>query len=169
MHNSDLIEVLGTVSGCTFIGIDTVTTVKLTGGKKNEMQGRITKRTTGIKALAFGNGGTNGYENMVNRRLAKEGKESNFQVGSLPWGERRENSPIIDHNGSAYLQLCIDERAKPVVTYLLDGKEIAKADIAGLPAPRKSANQGLEATVKVRTFKAESIARIRAWGEEFEA
>jgi hypothetical protein len=166
MKNETLLETLDTVNGCTFVGIDTETTVKLTGGKKNEMQGRVTKRTTGIKAFAFGNGGTNGYENMVNRRLAAEGKDANFQVGALAWGQRLPDSPIIEHNGGFYLQLVIDERAHPSVEYLLDGKPVAKDSIVGLPVSKPATNQGLENDVKVRTFKAESIVRIRAWGEE---
>lgn len=172
MHHKDLIEILGTVSGCTFVGIDTTTNVKLTGGRKNEMQGRVTKRTTGIKAFAFGNSGTNGYENMVNRRRAAEGKPADFKVGSLPWGVRMPDSPIIvnEKNGLAafYLQLAIDNRVRPTVQYLLDGKPIAKEDIVGLPEARDaSAKQDLENEVIVRTFAAESIDVIRAWGEEF--
>ena len=110
----------------------------------------------------------------MNRRLAKEGKTSNFQVGSLPWGSRIPDSPLIVHdkgdgNVKHYLQLCIDERGKPTATYFLDGKEIAKSAVSGLPGSRPATNQKLEDDVKVRTFAAASIVRIRAWGEEFEA
>jgi hypothetical protein len=39
------------------------------------MQGRVTKQTTGASVMVFTNQASNGYENMVQRRLVAEGKD----------------------------------------------------------------------------------------------
>ena len=74
MNEQILKDLMAQVNGSTFISIDTITDVKLTGGKKNPFQGRVTKRTTGSTVMVFQNKTTNAYENMVKRRLEQEGK-----------------------------------------------------------------------------------------------
>ena len=70
------------VSGSSFVGIDTVTVPVLTGGKKNPHAGRVTKVMVGASVMVFQNKNSNGYENMVQRRLAKEGKNpESFVLG----------------------------------------------------------------------------------------
>lgn len=159
------------VNGSSFVGIDTLTDVKLTGGKKNPMQGRITKQTLGANVMVFQNKLSNGYENMVHRRLAAEGKDpSNFELGPRTWGERIDNTPFIrhEHDGSVkhYLEVIF---LKPgTSTYLLDGAVIAAADITGLPvAPEPTGQGGLEHQVIIRSFAASSITQVRVDGKVF--
>lgn len=63
-------DVLDTLRGVSFIGLDIETLVKLKGGRKNPMQGRVTKRVTGSTVLICQNKTTNTYQNMVRNRLA---------------------------------------------------------------------------------------------------
>lgn len=63
-------DVLNTLRGVSFIGLDIETQVKLKGGRKNPMQGRVTKRVTGSTVLVAQNKNTNTYQNMVRNRLA---------------------------------------------------------------------------------------------------
>lgn len=68
----NLATVLASINGSSFIGLDTQISVTLKGGKKNPMQGRVTKRTTGSRVMVFQNKLINGYEAMVHRRLAEQ-------------------------------------------------------------------------------------------------
>ena len=64
--------VLAALRGVSFIGLDMETVVPLKGGKKNPMQGRVTKRVTGSTVLIAQNKNTNTYQNMVRNRIAGE-------------------------------------------------------------------------------------------------
>ena len=46
---------IANLNGATFIGIDTLTAVKLKGGKKNPMQGRVTKVMRNASTMCFSN------------------------------------------------------------------------------------------------------------------
>ena len=70
IHN--IATVLAALRGVSFIGLDMETVVPLKGGKKNEMQGRVTKRVTGSTVLVAQNKNTNTYQNMVRNRIAGE-------------------------------------------------------------------------------------------------
>jgi len=70
MHNVK--SVLAALRGVSFIGLDMETVVPLKGGKKNEMQGRVTKRVIGSTVLIAQNKNTNTYQNMVRNRIAGE-------------------------------------------------------------------------------------------------
>lgn len=98
-------ELMSNVNGSTFISIDTVTPVTLKGGMKNPLQGRVNKVVIGSNVMVFQNKTTNAYENMVNRRLAKEGKETTFEVGPRLWGERIKDTPFVVHKGVLYLEV----------------------------------------------------------------
>lgn len=156
------------IKGATFIGIDTVTEVKLKGGKKNEMQGRVTKVMEGAAVQIFARGGSEGgYENKVNRRLNKEGVEVEFEVGPRTWGERRPNLPIVEHNGQQYLEVIFEKPGNS--HYLLDGQPIQAAEIIGLDeGPIQAGEQGgLDDKVMIRTFKFDSITGIRIGGKSY--
>lgn len=166
-----LIEKLSDFNGCQIIGLDTVITVKLTGGKKNPMQGRVRKITEGNQVMIFKNG--NGYKNMVNRRLKEQFDEigmtttelferianQDFEPGPRPWGTRVDDSPIISHKGKLYLE-CIFLKAGQS-KYFLNGEEIAKEDIIGLPVKTEGQQGGLIDKVVVRTFALDSIIKVR--------
>jgi len=156
----------GVVNGSTFIGIDTATIPILKGGQKNDMQGRVTKLSTGNNVMVFQNKNVNAYQKMVERRLLSEGKTPIFELKPRKWGERIKGTPLIEHKGQFYLEVIF---LKPgSVTYLLDGKPIRKELITGLDTNKKEGEQaGLENKVIIRTFKMLSIARITLNKETF--
>ena len=104
MKHKQLIDAVGNISGASFVGIDTLTKVTLSGGKKNPQQGRVQKRMTGASVMCFQNKTVNGYEAMIQRRLVAEGKDPNsFQHGERAWGVRIPNMPIVEHKVFYYL------------------------------------------------------------------
>jgi hypothetical protein len=172
MKHTTLVAAVTNVNGASFIGMDTLTDVKLTGGKKNPMQGRVTKRMVGASVMVFTNQASNGYENMVQRRLTAEGKDpASFEVGPRAWGTRVPNMPIVEHfkDGATkyYLEVIFLKPGKSV--YLLDGALIAASDIEGLPAATDAGEQGgLEDKVHIRSFAADSITTLRVDGKVFQ-
>lgn len=158
--------IIAPLGGNTIISIDTLTEVKLKGGKSNPYQGRVQKLTIGNTVQIFANKTTNGYENMVKRRLVGEGKDpNNFELSPRAWGTRLEGIPFVEHKGEHYLEVIF---IKPGETsFLLDGEEIDPEDIEGLEcAPIGGEQGGLEDKVVLRTFKCDSILRIKAFGQE---
>lgn len=148
------------VNGATFISIDTVTDVKLAGGKSNVFQGRVQKRVTGSNVMVFQNKNSNAYENMVNRRLQKEGMLPSFTVGPRAWGTRIENTPFVVHKGDLYLEVIFLKAGE--VTYLVDGKETDESTIPGMPEKESGVGDGweqggLNRKVIIRTYKVSSI------------
>lgn len=161
MHRQAFEALLNTFEGCTFAGMDTRTVCVLTGGKKNEQQGRVIKVSKGHRVMLFKNKKSNAYEAMVKRRLEAEGKDpATFVLSERPWGKRLPDSPLVEHNGEIYLEVIF--LAAGEVTYLLDGKPIAKEEVVGLKET-DAKNQGLEKNnqVVIRTFKLDSIDAIR--------
>ena len=147
------------VSGSTFASIDTVTPVTLTGGKKNVLQGRVTKRTIGSNVQLFANLKSNAYENMVNRRLTKEGQEVEFVVSPRKWGVRRSGAPFVDHNNNVYLEVIFIRSGQ--VEYLVDGSPFTGI-IEGLTDKQEAEQGGLsdENKVILRTINTDNIKAI---------
>lgn len=172
MTPKTLLKAVQDISGGSFIGLDTLTQVKLKGGAKNPMQGRVTKQMMGATVMAFQNKEVNGYDAMVRRRLEAEGKlASDFQLHDRKWGTRLPNLPVVVHNKDGqdkyYLEVIF---LRPgTVTYLLDGAPIPKHEIEGLVEPKidPDAQGGLENRVIVRDFSAESVVELRIDGKNF--
>lgn len=165
MFKISLEEVLQNVSGSSFIGLDTETSVKLLGGVKNALQGRVTKRTLKSNVQIFQNkGSTNSYENMVNKRLEQEGKPGTFKVGPRPWGTRIPNTPFIEHNGKKYLEVIYIKSGKS--EYLVDGVA-SDVIIEGLPSKSESGQGGLERQVVLRTIAFDSILAVTIGGRKY--
>lgn len=167
MKLTDVENLLRSFQGVTFAGMDTTTKQRLLGGRKNPMVGRVNKVCRGHRVMLYTNQNTNGYENMVRRRLEAEGKDIEWNVASLPWGKRIPNTPIIVHNDKHYLQVIF--LACGEVGYQLDGMPIMKEMIQGMPIEdMSSGRQGLEDENKVilRTFALDSIDAIRMMKEE---
>lgn len=155
------------VKGSTFISIDTVTEVKLTGGKKNPLQGRVRKITRGANVMIFSGTEQNGYENMVKRRMLEEGKDpSTFTLGKRAWGTRIGETPFIEHNGKHYLECVFISNGKSA--YFVDGVETSKDEIEGIPEVKENTESqgGIENKVIIRTFSLDSIAAVRMKGVE---
>lgn len=93
----------------------------LTGGKKNEQQGRITKTTTNLQVY-FTKPGE--YEQKM-----REAGNEDFVSQVNKWGTYRPDG-LIEHNGELYVQLIITGPGKS--QYFLDGKPIDKTEIVGL-------------------------------------
>lgn len=172
MHASQLLSAVNNINGASFIGMDTLTEVKLLGGKKNPMQGQITKQMTGASVMAFQNKTINGYEAMIQRRLVAEGKDpATFVLGERAWGVRIPNLPIVEHTKDEvttyYLEVIFLKPGQ--VQYFHNGMPIAKGDIIGLnePAVDPDAQGGLDNQVVIRAFKAESITELRVDGRVF--
>lgn len=156
MNYSKMKQLMSSVNGATFISIDTVTEVKLTGGKQNPLQGRVTKENVGSNVMVFQNKTTNAYENMVNKRLAQEGK-GEFTVGPRSWGHRVPNTPFVEHNGNAYLEVIFLSSGRS--QYCVDGVPF-HGHIDGLPVRSEGEQGGLENKVIIRTFNLDSIRSI---------
>ena len=169
-----IFEKLSNFKGSQIIGIDTLTIAKLTGGKSNPMQGKVTKLTEGNVVMMFTSG--KGYYNMVNRRLKKQlndlsipmpseelferiSSDNKFTPGKRVWGVRIPDSPFIEHKGEKYLECIFLKPGTP--KYFLDGTEISKDKVQGLPIKDNGAQGGLKDKVIIRTFKLKSILKIR--------
>ena len=151
-------QLMQDVNGNSFISITTETIVKLPGGKKNPLQGLVTKRTTGSNVMVYQNKTTNAYENMVNKRLAQEGKNpGSFTVGPRTWGTRVPNTPFVEHNGQLYLEVIFLHCGE--VKYFAGETEIDPSPL-DLPNHEEGEQGGLNDKVIIRTFKVESIKAI---------
>ena len=146
------------INGNTFVGLDTLSKATLTGGKKNEMQGRVQKCVVGSQVQVFQNKNSNGYANMVQRRLDKSGNEVEFTLSPRTWGVRIEGTPILEHKGAFYLEVIFKKAGE--VSFLLDGRPIRKDLIQGLPVKKEGTQGGLEDKVIIRTYKIASLSRI---------
>ena len=158
-------QALASLTGGTFVGLDTETAVVLKGGKKNLLQGRVTKRVTGSQVMCFTNNKTNAYDAMVKRRLAAEGKDpDSFVLGPRAWGERMPGTSFVQHKGAFYLEVIFMHAGKS--EYLLDGQPVDVSTIDGMPeAPAATGQGGLEKQVVIRTYALDSIVTMRANGQ----
>lgn len=160
---TNIVEIFSNISGTDFVGMDTETSVTLLGGKKNPMQGRVTKVTTGSNVMVFQNGG---YNAMVQRRLAQEGKDpESFELSPRAWGTRVQGGPFVEHKGALYLEVIFLSAGK--VQYMFDGQPIAKDQIEGLKESSEGRQGGLENKVVIRTFKVDSIVALRVNKQEY--
>lgn len=167
MKYDDVKNVLDAVNGATFAGLDTVTQVKLKGGKKNPFQGRVTKFTKNSSVMLFTNKSSNAYENMVKRRLETEGKDpSSFELKARAWGSRIPNTPFVEHKDNKYLECIFLKGGKSV--YLVDGVETPKEQIEGLEekSSKDDSQGGLDNKVIIRTYSIDSIKELRVMGEK---
>ncbi len=162
---TDLVKILSTVNGSSFVSIDTLIKVTLKGGRKNDQQGRVTKAMTGASVMVFQNKAINGYEAMVHRRLIAEGKDpASFELGERAWGERVPDLPIVKHNtkdGAIKYYLEVIFLRPGEVTYLLDGLPIDKSKIIGLDEKEEGKQGSLENKVIIRSFCTDSLVRVR--------
>lgn len=170
MKHATLINAVAQINGASFVGLDTHTDVKLSGGKSNPMQGRVTKRMIGATVMSFQNKNFSAYEAMIQRRLTAEGKDpAKFVLGERAWGTRIPNMPIIEHfkDGQTRYYLEVIFMKPGVTAYYLDGAPVTKADIVGLVDGETGEQGGLENKVIIRTFAADSITELRIDGKVF--
>lgn len=166
INKQQLEEILSSdnANGNTFISIETLTTPKLKGGLKNPQQGRIVKKSVS-NVMIFQNKHTNGYNNMVKRRLENEGKDpESFQLHPRKWGERVENTPLVKHKDQTYLEVIFIKNIS--TEFFLDDELINKDEVIGFQS-RKPDQGGLDNSVIIRTYKLDSIKKIKINKEEY--
>ena len=149
--------------GLSEVYITTSTVPTLTGGKSNPHQGRVRKINEGSKVLLFRNTDGSAYQNMVKRRLEKEGKDpATFTVQPRKWGKRIHGTPFIHYaeKGCYYLEVIFIRTGK--THYELDGVKVDESAIEGLKVRKESKQGGLSENNKVviRSFKLESLTKV---------
>lgn len=164
-----IVGLFNKVKGTTFATVDTITDVKLTGGKQNPLsQSHVTKLVTGSSVMLSFSSKSNAYENMVRRQMAKEGiSQSDFQLGSRTFGTPIIGTPFLEHNSETYIGLIFLKPGK--VTYYVDGVLTPASTIIGLPVakPTDESQGGIRSKVTYRTYKISSIKEIRALKQTF--
>ncbi len=167
MHKLE--ELMKEVNGASFIGIDTITQVKLKGGKSNVLQGHVTKLVTGSNVMVFTNKNGSAYDAMVKRRLEAEGKDPNsFNLSPRAWGVRRQGEPFVDHKGKTYLEVIFLKAGD--VSYYVDDKPVDRKFLAnhGLDLDKEEGDQGgLNNKVIIRTYLLESVKKITINNQKF--
>jgi hypothetical protein len=122
---------------------------KLTGGKKNEHQGRIVKVIKNLPVQIIGKG----------HYAAKQIENGNTEYEAKPraWGIWNDDG-MLEHKGELYVECIITGKGES--SYLLDGEPIEKADIIGLPEVKLS--EGTE--IPVRAIKLKNVIGIEEKG-----
>ena len=129
--------------------ISYVSTIKLTGGKKNPQLGRITKVVENLLVTLSGNGGE--YAKRM-----RETVDQNFVPKARPWGVRTANG-LIEHNGELYLEFIVEGRGN--TKYLLDGLPIDEKSIVGLPKATINEKEH-ETGIVLRCIKVASLISV---------
>ena len=119
--------------------------------RDNPYVGRARKRST-LRAWVGDD-----YARIVNERRMIEGKPADFVPAKRRWGNRVENTPLIEHDGKTYLETLVDSCID--TTYLVDGKPVDEAVLKPFFPDKRapSSRQGLDDEVVVRTFNLDNI------------
>lgn len=162
-----------TVSGCTFVGFNAVTEVKLNktiDGKKdnpNPHFGKIFKVHVGQLGMLFSNKTASAYGKMVNRRLEQEGKEPNFQVSQRSWGERLEGTSFVSHTNAKgeyneYMSVIYNQSPVSLADYVTNdlGIELSDED--------REIMEGMKRQVAAYESKGGEIEYVKAGENGFE-
>jgi len=153
-----------TDSSSSFISIDaeTVPSMRKTG---NPFHGSVMKRSTTSGIINFH------YSNAVNNQREREGNEEVFVSKPRTWGTRIEKSPLVEHKGSFYIEMKVEDVSTSEFFNTETGDSVAKDQLLEwLPKSRTgvSENQGTDKAIFIRDYKVNSITGIRMYGEDFE-
>ena len=166
VSGANIVNIMEPVTGNCIIGVCTRTVEPLTGGKGNDQQTRVEKHVEKSNVMVFTNQKQNGYDNMVKRRLTKEGKNpESFKIGERRWGTRIPNTPFVEHKGKLYMEVIFLRAGE--TSYTLDGAPIAKEDIQGLKSSSNGEQGGLNDKVIIRTYKISSLVSITINGIKY--
>jgi len=108
------------------------------------------------------------YENAVNLRRAKEGKPADFIAQARTWGERVDDTCVVEHKGTKYMAY---RALRCLKTKLRDprGRFVSRnALLRWIPQAGKAKKQGLENEIIWRTPKLQNIRRININRKRFE-
>lgn len=117
------------------------------------------------------------YENAVNNRIEKEGKEANFKAESLPWGTWFIPNLLIEHKGEFYLRYYTHKKSGFETKYFVDGRAATAAEIevikaykaAKSSASKRQSDAGLdENQVIPRCVKVGNILTLTTCGQSYE-
>ena len=162
MTSAQFVQFVSNLKGCQFINVMALTDADMYL-KGNPFRGRVKKFS--ITPMQFGYD----YENAVNNRLAREGKEANFSADKLPWGHWLMPNKVIEHKDMYYLRTYCVRNRRPRTYYLVDGHlascEEYKEFAPFLKEPSTSDKQkshGLdeEFQVKPRDYKFSNLVAI---------
>lgn len=150
ISKENLVKLLKSCKGSTFVTIQTVTKPTFSGGMSCPFVGAIKiSRVNGC--IGFN------YENSVNNQRAREGSEKDFEAKPRTWGHRIPGTPLVKHKGSYYLEMKVEKSESPVYilgTYLLDNNDIKPW------IPKQTSRQEVEKPVILRDYKIDSIQKI---------
>jgi hypothetical protein len=149
-----LTNILRTVNRPMPVTFVAVTEVKM-NKTNNPYFGRLSKKQKSNVFIKFD------YANSVNKARLNEGKEADFVPQQRKWGVHIPNTPLIEHNGTYYLEArFLGSESK--IDYLLDGNEEFDKKLIEefLPKTSSSSNQDLEKEIVMRDFKLSGINEI---------
>lgn len=105
------------------------------------------------------------YVNDVNVQRLKEGKDLDFIPKSRTWGERLNNTCIIQHNNQQYIEC---EIIKDIKKYYIDeNREMIPEDQLKDFLPKKYNTQNLENPIKINTYKLSNVKEINVDGIDY--
>lgn len=161
---SRLVEILSTQKGATPVTLSAMTDTRA--------------RKTGnpyvaIYKFATVNGmiGVN-YENAVNNQLNREGKETDFSAQTRQWGEKVNNSLVVNGEDS-YISIVNPKsfRARPrYYGKRMDGTLVRIPEAVALkfiPEKKKSATQGTDKEIIFRNYNLKNIRTIAMHGKRY--
>jgi hypothetical protein len=157
----ELVRLVSKSKKTTFVGLEYEKPVKLL--KSSPIQG-IKKHVSGVFGLGYD------YEQSVNNKRLKEGKDDNFESLSLPYGEWEVPKYIIRcDDGSRQVRFFKNTATKTKVEYLDSKNHVLKYDdIENFLASTEkhkpvvaAGRQELENPVKIFNLKIENICKIK--------
>jgi hypothetical protein len=172
ISHKELVEKLSKAQGAVIVGLLALTDARAL--KTGNPFGKIFKQ---FRSVGFC--GAN-YQTAVEREANRQGSNAKeFESEKLPWGSWLIPHKIISHKNELYLRTQTtpgNRRKQPVrmLAYRDDtGKFLSREEVKPfLPKATESAKQqdeaGLSETIWVRTYKLNSIQKIRIFGKTFE-
>lgn len=130
----ELMNEVKNIKGCVFAHVEYIADEKIP--KKWGINGKVTKLVSGQVQLNYD------YENAVNNRLEKLGKERTFTAKSLPWGVWETPNKIIEHKGDYYLRYYCFKGGKMESVYFVDGRPALQSEINIINEWKKSKKTG---------------------------
>jgi hypothetical protein len=162
MTFSQFSDYLNNLKGCQFINLYALTDAKMYL-RNNPYKGRVKKFNTVQLQFNYN------YEQAVNNRLEREGKEPNFSTEKLPWGKWVFRNKVIAHNGELYMRTYRVRNSNEHTIYLLDGHLVSEEEMADIQkwlkpesTSSKQEEKGLEEElqVKPRTYQFDNIISV---------
>lgn len=154
LTKQELVEVLKSVKGNTFISIESKTEPKLKKGNPFNALIKISK--------VFGAIGFN-YENSVNNQRIRESLEVDFEAKPRQWGKRIKGTPLVEHKDKYYLEVKVQGAESD---YFQDNNRVDVDKIKPWMYNSKS-RQGVEKEVIVRDYSLDNISRIKINKKDF--